>query len=801
MDKKPNKIKHKAEKNEKKSKLEKTIEEIESLKQRIINEVPPTGKYCKLTGSQSENQNENLEKWEQPISKFKDLPLSQKTINGLTEAKFFKLTPIQRATLPHSLAQRDVMAASKTGSGKTLCFLIPLLELLYRERWSKEEGLGALVLLPTRELAIQVFDVLNKIGKYHNFSVGMVIGGNNLKKEQGAINYMNILIGTPGRILQHVTETPMFSADNLKLLVIDEADRILDEGFEENITEILSYLPTNRQTLLFSATLTRNLKRLGKVKLRSPEYINISNTDNIINNEMDIEEMNKNELSIMKSQPSDFNSLQENDNSGLIPKNLNQFYTIVEAHEKVNVLYSFLKTHKTSKCLVFVTSCKQVRFFSEIFKHLKLGMTILDIHGRQSQGKRSSTFFTFSQKRNSVVLFATDVASRGVDFPAIDWVIQLDAPEDISAYIHRVGRTARYKSEGSAVLFVSNKEESFVNELKEKKMEIRKMKFAQNKITNLQAVVRSILLEHPDMVSMAEKAVSSYVKSINLFQNKNVFDIDSLDLNKLALSYGLVSSPQLIKKKKDDDTTLKKGKMEIEQSEEEEEEEKDTIEINEEKKKKEKITKVDEKNSTKKKSKLEKLKEKIKQKKLLKQQQLSQEKEGKTEEENDFLFEKKPEGINKKDKMLSKKTKREEEESIESESKEVSEKESESNENSPIKNKEKKKEERVNLYYEKVKKKLLKNKEADKIKEKARVFDKHKQDRLDKKQKDYEKHGFINTEEDENEESSNSEEEEINYNVEEEPKEKIKINVEKSSLKEKENAALELLKKKNKLFG
>ena len=94
-------------------------------------------------------------------------------------------------------------------------------------------------------------------------------------------NYMNILIGTPGRILQHVTETPMFSADNLKLLVIDEADRILDEGFEENITEILSYLPTNRQTLLFSATLTRNLKRLGKVKLRSPEYINISNTDNV----------------------------------------------------------------------------------------------------------------------------------------------------------------------------------------------------------------------------------------------------------------------------------------------------------------------------------------------------------------------------------------------------------------------------------------------------------------------------------------------------------------------------------------
>ena len=749
-----NKTKSKHPKYTKQSKIQKAIEEIEELKKRIINEVPPTGKFCKTIVSKPDQSNDNLEKWEQPISKFKDLPLSQKTINGLSETKYYKLTPIQRATLPHSLAGRDILAASKTGSGKTLCFLIPLLECLYRERWSKEEGLGVLVILPTRELAIQVFEVLNKIGKYHNFSVGLVIGGNNVEKEKEAINYMNILIGTPGRILQHVTETAMFSADNLKMLIIDEADRILDEGFEENITEILNYLPTNRQTLLFSATLTKNLKRLVKLKLNSPEYINLSNTDSVITNEVDIEELNKNELSIMKSQ-SNVIAKAEDDNSGLIPKNLNQFYTIVEAHEKVDVLYSFFKTHKMSKCLVFVTSVKQVRFFSEVFKKLKLGMTILDLHGRQSQGKRSSTFYTFSQKRNSVVLFATDVLSRGVDFPAIDWVIQLDAPEDISAYIHRVGRTARYKSEGSAILFVSSKEEAFIEELKQKKIDIRKMKFQRNKIKPMAAVVRSIISEKPDMVQMAEKAVSSYIKSVALFSNKKVFDIKSIDLNKLCLSYGIISAPKLVVKK--------------------EEEVKE--EIKEEIKEEKKMEVEEEEEPKKKKSKLEKLKEKIKQKKMMKQN-----KEKTIEEEEDFLVEKK-----KDDTLLSKKTKREDNEEEEEETaKKVK------------KNKEEDDEEK-NDYYERVKKRLEKNKESDKIKEKTRILEKHKQDRINQKQKDYEKHGLLaDEEENEEEEESNK----INYDIEEEePKDKIKINVNKASLEEKENAALELLKKKNKLFG
>ena len=802
-DKKNKKFSKEKEKEKKKSKTELAIEEISLLSKRILNELPPTGKYSTLTELQSDMDESKLEIWEKPYAKFKDLPISSKTLQGLNSSKYFNLTPIQRCTLPHSLGGRDILGASKTGSGKTLCFLIPLLENLYRDGFIREEGLGALILLPTRELAIQVFEVINKIGKHHNYSVGLVIGGNDYEKEKYIVNNMNILIGTPGRILQHMSESYMFTADNLKILVIDEADRILDEGFEDELIKIINYLPKNRQTLLFSATLTRNLKRLVKIHMRSPEYINISNTDNVLDT---IENINKNELSIMKIKPEGNNNILNNNNKKIndmiIPKNLNQYYTIVEPEDRVNVLYSFLKTHKMSKILVFVSSRKQVRYFTEVFKHLKLGMLFLDIHGKQKQGKRYSTFHTFSQKRNSVVLFATDLASRGVDFPAIDWVIQLDPPEDISQYIHRVGRTARYKSDGNSVLFIGQKEINFVNELELRKISITKIKIGQNKINNITPVVRSLLSEHNELIEIAEKAITSYIKSINLMNNKNVFNIKNIDLGKLALSYGLVSSPEMVVK----------SKKEVEEKIEEEENKIIDIKnkkIEEEKNLvKENLGSINTEN--KKKSKLFKLKEKIKLKKLMKQKEKEKEinlneeeqkqknkdinlNEEDDEDEDEFL------SVKKKDKKDKKKEKKENDIKLGEKRKKS---ESVNNEED---------DEEENEFYKRVKNRLDKNKEIDKKKEKERISIKHKEDKLKLKEKDYQKHG-IELDEDisgnrnynDKDESSNEEiEENSEDKSEEEIKEKkdkksnkIKININHSTLKEKENAALEILKKK-----
>jgi len=142
------------------------------------------------------------------------------------------MTLIQRAAIPHALAGRDILGAAKTGSGKTLAFLVPMIELLFRKKWGKDDGLGALILSPTRELALQSFDVLRKVGRNHTISAGLVIGGKDFGEEQTRITKMNILICTPGRLLQHMDETPSFNCDDLQMLVLDEADRILDMGFK-----------------------------------------------------------------------------------------------------------------------------------------------------------------------------------------------------------------------------------------------------------------------------------------------------------------------------------------------------------------------------------------------------------------------------------------------------------------------------------------------------------------------------------------------------------------------------------------
>lgn len=211
--------------------------------------------------------------------RFSDLPISKCSINGLFKSKFVKMTEVQRASIPHALAGRDILCCARTGSGKTLSYLIPLVEKLYRQRWTQMDGLGALVLVPTRELAMQAFEVLRSFGGLHDLSAALIIGGRDLQQEREHIQSMNILIGTPGRLLQHLDETSLFDASNLQVMVLDEVDRMLDMGFKDEVDEILTHLPTKRQTLMFSATVTKSLKDLARVKMGSTEYIQIHDYD------------------------------------------------------------------------------------------------------------------------------------------------------------------------------------------------------------------------------------------------------------------------------------------------------------------------------------------------------------------------------------------------------------------------------------------------------------------------------------------------------------------------------------------
>ncbi|SMN20807.1 similar to Saccharomyces cerevisiae YJL033W HCA4 Putative nucleolar DEAD box RNA helicase [Maudiozyma saulgeensis] len=445
---------------------------------------------------------------------FKDLPISSQTLKGLSEAAFIKLTDIQRESIPVSLKGYDVLGAAKTGSGKTLAFLIPILEKLYRERWTEYDGLGALVISPTRELAMQIYEVLTKIGTHTSLSAGLVIGGKDVKFELERISRINILIGTPGRILQHLDQAVGLNTANLQMLVLDEADRCLDMGFKKTLDAIIGNLPPTRQTLLFSATQSNSLSDLARLSLTNYKSVGTKDITN------------------------------KDDDEPATPKTLQQSYVISELADKLDVLFSFIKSHLKAKIIVFMSSSKQVHFVYETFRKMQPGISLLHLHGRQKQKARTETLDKFSRAQQ-VCLFATDVVARGIDFPAVDWVLQLDCPEDVDTYIHRVGRSARYGKKGRSLIILTPQEEVFLQRLKAKKIEPEKLTIKQSKKKSIKPQLQSLLFKDPELKYLAQKAFISYVKSIYIQKDKEVFKFDSLPTDDFAISLGLPGAPNI----------------------------------------------------------------------------------------------------------------------------------------------------------------------------------------------------------------------------------------------------------------
>ncbi|XP_059143033.1 probable ATP-dependent RNA helicase DDX10 [Physella acuta] len=441
------------------------------------------------------------------IKAFTDLPISKKTLEGLKSQNFTTPTDIQRESLMYGLKGHDILGAAKTGSGKTLAFLIPILECLFKQRYTPSFGMAALVISPTRELAYQSFDVLKKIGKFHDLSFGLVTGGMLLKEEAKKMNNTNVIICTPGRLQQHFEQTPNFTADELKILVLDEADKILHMGFAETMNAILEALPKQRQTLLFSATQTKSVKDLARLSLKKPIYVSVHE----------------------KAKET-------------TPTTLEQRYIICEMHDKVNTLWSFIKSHKHSKILVFLSCCKQTRYLYQAFKKMHPGLTILCLHGHMKQHQRMEVYNSFSRKQHAVLL-ATDVAARGLDFPVINWVVQVDKPENVDTYIHRVGRTARYEKVGEALLMLLPAEEKkMVEDLVKRKIPIVKLKVSKKRIFDVTKKLESLCASDKDFKDNAQKAFISVMKTLYVL-DKPCFS--SVDRDAFAASLGLVQSPKL----------------------------------------------------------------------------------------------------------------------------------------------------------------------------------------------------------------------------------------------------------------
>ncbi|KAF7533127.1 hypothetical protein G7054_g7376 [Neopestalotiopsis clavispora] len=440
---------------------------------------------------------------------FDELKLSERTMKAITEMGFTKMTEIQRRGIPPLLAGKDVLGAAKTGSGKTLAFLIPAVEMLNSLRFKPRNGTGVIIVSPTRELALQIFGVARELMAHHSQTYGIVIGGANRKAEADKLaKGVNLLVATPGRLLDHLQNTP-FVFKNLKSLVIDEADRILEIGFEDEMKQIIKILPSeDRQSMLFSATQTTKVEDLARISLRpGPLYINVD-------------------------EEKQFSTAE----------GLEQGYVLCEPDKRFLLLFSFLKRNQKKKIIVFFSSCACVKYHSELLNYIDL--PVLDLHGKQKQQKRTNTFFEFSNAKQGTLL-CTDVAARGLDIPAVDWIVQFDPPDDPRDYIHRVGRTARANTKGRSLMFLQPSEAAFLGHLKQARVPVSEFEFPANKIINIQSQLEKLVSQNYYLHQSAKDGFKSYIHAYASHSLRSVFDVSKLDLKKVAKSFGFSAPPRV----------------------------------------------------------------------------------------------------------------------------------------------------------------------------------------------------------------------------------------------------------------
>ncbi|XP_078142093.1 ATP-dependent RNA helicase DDX18 isoform X2 [Centroberyx gerrardi] len=434
--------------------------------------------------------------------------VSENTLKGVKEMGFEHMTEIQHKSIRPLLEGRDVLAAAKTGSGKTLAFLIPSIELIYKLKFMPRNGTGVVILSPTRELAMQTYGVMKELMTHHVHTYGLIMGGSNRSAEaQRLANGVNILVATPGRLLDHLQNTPGFMFKNLQCLIIDEADRILEVGFEEELKQIIKLLPKKRQTMLFSATQTRKVEDLARISLKKePLYVGVD--DNKDNATVD---------------------------------GLEQGYVVCPSEKRFLLLFTFLKKNRKKKLMVFFSSCMSVKFHYELLNYIDL--PVMAIHGKQKQTKRTTTFFQFCNA-DSGILLCTDVAARGLDIPEVDWIVQYDPPDDPKEYIHRVGRTARgINGRGHALLILRPEELGFLRFLKQAKVPLSEFEFSWSKISDIQSQLEKLIEKNYYLHKSAQEAYKSYVRAYDSHSLKQIYSVNTLNLPMVVLSFGFKVPP------------------------------------------------------------------------------------------------------------------------------------------------------------------------------------------------------------------------------------------------------------------
>ncbi|MGY6171941.1 DEAD/DEAH box helicase [Candidatus Mycoplasma pogonae] len=343
---------------------------------------------------------------------FNKFNLSTNTMQALEEMGFTDPSPIQEKVLPLALEGKDIIGQAQTGTGKTGAFAIPIIE----NTDPKLHKIQHLILAPTRELATQIFNQVKMIGKYHNLNVGLVLGGVSYERQLEFLkgrNTAQILIATPGRI-EDLSSSHKLDYSHLRSLTLDEADELLKIGFLPEITKIINHLPEVRQNFFFTATFDAKTKKLSEIMTKNPEKISIS--------------------------------------KGLTTsKSIDQQYVVLKENEKLKTLVKFLDLHKPKSAVIFGRTKKRVDELTDALN--TLGFEAAGIQGNMQQRERNYVMDKFRNQKVKI-LVATDVMARGIDVDHIDWVFNLDLPQEIEYYTHRIGRTGRASRLGHSLSFV-----------------------------------------------------------------------------------------------------------------------------------------------------------------------------------------------------------------------------------------------------------------------------------------------------------------------------------------------------------
>ncbi|XP_053676560.1 probable ATP-dependent RNA helicase CG8611 [Anopheles nili] len=545
---------------------------------------------------------------EEPIDSLEIHPHSKKNIVDLLNYK--TLTMVQAMAIPRLLKGHDALIRAQTGSGKTFAYALPLVEQLHniRPKINRTGGVLAIVIVPTRELALQTYEFLLKLLKPYTWIVpGYLCGGEKRKTEKARLRAgINILIATPGRFCDHIRNTKSLTLTCVRWVIIDEADRLFELGYEKDVNEIVNAIHSvqgsesdetagSLQTVLLSATLSASVKELAGLALRNPTYVDTSKLN---------DEQHDTSVKADGIFDNSNDQLLNVDQYASIPATVKQRFLVVPPKSRLVALSGLiaLEQHrKPSKLLVFMATQDLVDFHYDVMvevltvqkfagsgskirtntdterstttgtsedsdgKVLLPNVTIFKLHGRMTQTERSGVFQAF-RNANASVLLCTDVVARGIDIPTVDVVVQFHAPQVLADYVHRVGRTARAGESGKAVLFVEAAEMEYIQYLANKHIRIQEQKIdgmfmilgqlmkcgakrlTKNKeqaVIDLQHRYERLIGEEEQLTTSATKAFFSWVRYYSNFPKelRHIFAVKAIHMGHHATSLGLRDSP------------------------------------------------------------------------------------------------------------------------------------------------------------------------------------------------------------------------------------------------------------------